>query len=126
MGVILAMFCSLAMAGGPTTAPAGKSWQDWRDPSNQLTGTTREGVLLREGEKSGEEGRLIFDRQGRFMATACEKWGFAAVPYQTKETIAPDHIIYFRAVAVNGAGEKMKWDGKVTGRPAPGPGTPSE
>jgi hypothetical protein len=75
-----------------------------------LDGKTFVGKLGEKGKK-GDKDEFIF-KDGTFESKACEKYGFGTAPYTTTTS---GHITTFKAMTSNDKGDKMEWNGKVTG-----------
>jgi hypothetical protein len=75
-----------------------------------LDGKTFVGKLGEKGKKADKD-EFIF-KDGTFESKACEKYGFGTAPYTTT---ASGHTTTFKAETSNDKGDKMKWEGKVTG-----------
>ena len=75
-----------------------------------LDGKTFVGKLGETGKK-GDKDEFIF-KDGTFESKACEKYGFGSAPYTTT---ANEHTTTFKAETSNDKGDKMEWEGTVTG-----------
>jgi hypothetical protein len=79
-----------------------------------LDGMTFKGSIGPKAAKKHYDDDLVF-KDGTFLSTACEKFGFHAVPYTA--TTEGDKTT-FEATATNEKGEKMEWKGEITGKMA--------
>jgi hypothetical protein len=74
-----------------------------------LDGKIFAGEIGQKGEKAGDKDNLIF-KDGKFVSTACEKYGFGTAPY----TVATGQgNTTFEALADGGKGGTMKWKGAI-------------
>ncbi len=75
-----------------------------------LDGKTFVGKMGEKGKK-GDKDEFIF-KDGTFESKACEKYGFGSAPYTT--TVS-GQTTTFKAETTNDKGDKMNWEGTVTG-----------
>ncbi|HXZ37335.1 MAG TPA: hypothetical protein VEL68_15035 [Thermodesulfobacteriota bacterium] len=76
-----------------------------------LDGKVFAGELGKKGEKTGDKDDLIF-KDGKFVSTACEKYGFGAAPYLVA---TGEGNTTFEASADGGKDGTMKWKGAIKG-----------
>ena len=76
-----------------------------------LDGRRFEGVFLERGKTSGDADTLTF-KDGRFRSTACDRYGYAEVPYKT---VAAGDGVQFEAESASPKYGRLVWKGVVRG-----------
>jgi hypothetical protein len=76
-----------------------------------LDGRRFEGVVLERGKTSGDADSLVFS-QGRFLSTACDRYGYSDGAYTTS---ASGDALAFEAVTESPKYGKLLWKGFVRG-----------
>lgn len=76
-----------------------------------LDGRSFEGVVLERGKTSGDADTLIFDK-GRFLSTACDRYGYTDGPYRA--SVSGDSVV-FEAETESPKYGKLLWKGAVRG-----------
>ncbi len=79
-----------------------------------LDGMTFKGSIGPKAAKKHYDDDLVF-KDGTFLSTACEQFGFHAVPYTATKAKGKT---MFEATATNEKGEKMVWKGTIAGKMA--------
>ncbi len=80
-------------------------------PSGSLDGRRFDGVVLERGKTSGDADTLIF-RNGRFLSTACDRYGYGDGPYTTSPS---GDAVAFQAETESPQYGKLLWKGRVQG-----------
>ncbi|HJV96562.1 MAG TPA: hypothetical protein VJ608_11025 [Albitalea sp.] len=78
-------------------------------PSGSLDGRRFDGVVLERGKTSGDADSLIF-RDGRFVSTACDRYGYSDGAYTTT---ASGDALAFEAETESPKYGKLLWKGRV-------------
>jgi hypothetical protein len=76
-----------------------------------LDGKVFAGEIGQKGKKSGDRDDLVF-KDGKFLSTACEKFGFGAAPYTAA---MGEGTTTFEAVAASAKEGTMQWKGTIKG-----------
>jgi hypothetical protein len=76
-----------------------------------LDGKIFAGEIVQKGKKSGDKDDLIF-KDGKFVSTACQKFGFGEAPYTFAKG---EGNTTFEALADGGKEGTMKWKGAIKG-----------
>ncbi len=76
-----------------------------------LDGKTFEGQCIRKGKAESSADDLVF-KDGKFLSTACVKYGFSEAPYTTKKD---GDTIVWDASTVSATEGKMLWKGTIKG-----------
>jgi len=84
-----------------------------------LDGKTFSVEMGKKGKKASSPDQLVF-ADGTFRSTACDKYGFAAVPYEAKQE---GDKTTFTATAKSAKQGTMRWSGTVQGDSVSGEAT---
>src|SRR5262249_55183778 len=108
---VLMVSSSASFSAEPETKPAAKKEEAPKPvAAGPLDGKNFTGEIGAKGQKADPD-TFIF-KDGRFTATACEKFGFKDAAYTTSGS---GKNMRFRATTVNAAGAKIDWDGMING-----------
>lgn len=108
---LLGMAWVVVVCGALSANGMGREHPTSEHPTSKeiLDDKTFEGKIGAKGETSGDADKLVFKR-GKFVSTACVKYGFDKVSYSATEK---DGSIEFTSEATNKKGETMSWKGTV-------------
>ena len=105
---ILAIVIGLAFAGWTLAAEHPTAKTETKQGTGKLDGKSFVGEIGKKGEKKGDKDEFIF-KDGKFLSTACEAYGFHEAPYTATEK---DGVISFTCEVTNDKSEKMSWKGE--------------